>query len=247
MRIGLNPLYAGSQVSALTTIQNTGITALHWLNDGCDTNAWISAEVASKWRESTLEVSAKLAPYRQWLRDAAYVDEPIRIVFDRGFRSSRFTGCADLGIGKELAPGRKVTQEAIWDGSAAWSLGLPPTAPATITAHFDRWSRNENRDDHGKPLEVSIDSWILDGRSEDLLSPAEAIDAALKDERFTSWLVTRPLNDNADAIVQYDRDLGLWAIGLLTYRDEGDPVLHAAFLDSVTGEVIAIREQRVSF
>jgi hypothetical protein len=245
MRIGLNPLYAGNQVSALTTIQNTGTTALHWLNDGCDTNAWISAEVASKWRESTLEVSAELAPYRQWLRDAAYVDEPIRIVFDRGFRSSRFTGCADLGIGKELAPGRKVTQEAIWDGSAAWSLGLPPTAPATITAHFDRWSRNEKRDDHGKPLEVSIDSWILNGRPEDMLSPAEAIDAALKDERLTSWLITRPLHDSADAIAQYDRDLGLWAVGLLTYRDEGDPILHAAFLDPITGEVIAIREQRV--
>jgi hypothetical protein len=247
MRLGLNPLHAGSQVAATTTIQNTGTSVLRWVNDGCDTNAWISGVVASKWRESALDVSAELVPYRQWLREAAYVDEPIRMAFDRGFRSSRFTGCADLGMGKELAPGRKVTQEAIWDGSAAWALGLPPTAPAQITAHFDRWSRNDKRDDHGKPLEVSIDSWILNGRAEDMLSPAEAIDAALEDERLASWLITRPLHNGADAIAEYDRDLGLWAVGLLTYRDEGDPILHAAFLDPVTGEVIAIREHRVSF
>jgi len=168
------------------------------------------------------------------------------MAFDRGFRSSRFSGCADLGMPNELAPGRKVTQEAVWDGSAAWSLGLPPTAPATITARFERWSRDGKRGDGGKPLEVSIDSWILDGRSEDVLSPAEAIDAALRDERLTSWLITRPLHDNADAFVQYDRDLGVWAVGLLSYRDDGDPVLHAAFLDPITGEVITVREQRVS-
>ena len=246
LRLGLNPLYAGNQVAAFATIENTGDTTLRWLNSGCDVNARITGVVDSTWRDSTLDVSADLAPYREWLREAAYVEEPISLLFDTGFRSSRFSGCADLGLPRQLAPGRKVTQEAIWDGSAAWSLGLPPTAAATITAHFERWWRGSEAESPGNSLEVSLDSWVLNGRPDEFLSPAEAIDAALKDERLTSWLVTRRLHYGADAIAQYDRDLGLWAVGLLMYHDDGDPILHAAFLDPVTGEVIAIREHRVT-
>jgi hypothetical protein len=245
VRLGLNPLYAGNQVAAFATIENTGTTTLRWLNDGCDINARIRGVVAARWRESTLDVSADLAPYRQWLRDAAYAEEPISLVFDTGFRSSGFSGCADLGMPRELAPGRKVTQEAIWDGSAAWSLGLPPTAPATITAHFERWWRVDESEGRGNALEVSLGSWVLNGRPDELLSPAEAIDAALKDERLASWLVTRRPHYGADAIAQYDRDLGLWAVGLLMYQGDGGPILHAAFVDPVTGEVVAIREHRI--
>ena len=94
-------------------------------------------------------------------------------------------------------------------------------------------------------LEVSLDSWVLNGRPDEMLSPAEAIDAALEDERLASWLLTRRLHYGADAIAEYDRDLGLWAVGLVMYHDDGDPILHAAFVDPVTGEVISIREHRI--
>ena len=248
IRLGTNPVHAGSQAMLFTTIENTGSTRLRWMNSGCDRNAWIDAIVDGTWRDSTLEVSPQLDPYRQWLREAAYLDEPIRMVFDSGFRGGRFGGgCADTGLPRELAPGRKVTQEAIWDGFATGRLGLPPTAPATITAHFERWWRTRESEGRANALEVSLDSWVLNGRPDEFLSPAEVIDAALEDERLASWLVIRPLHNAADAIVEYDDDLGVWAVGLLMYDGVGDPVLHAAFVDAVTGEVIAIREHRVEF
>jgi len=247
IRLSNNPINAGNGAQAFVTVENSGDGVLRWTNDGCDTNAGILAIADGAWRDSALAVPSALAPYREWLREEARVDGPIRLRFDSAWLARyRSYGCADLGIGKELAPGRKVTQEFSWDGFAAPRLGLPPTGPASLTTRFERWSRPGPGSD-GRPIEVTLDSWVLHGRPEEYLSPAEAIDAALMDDRLASWLVTRPLRDSATAIAEYDRDLGLWAVGLLMYRDEGDPILHAAFVDAVTGDVIAIREHRVTF
>ena len=244
---GGNPMYAGNGALAFVTIENTGDRVLRWTNDGCDTNAGIIGITEGTWRDSSIEVSPTLAPYRDWLREEARVDGPIWLRFGRGQGAGhRFSGCADLGLPKELAPGRTVTQEFRWDGFAAPRLGLPPTGPATLTSRFERWTR-PGPGPEGNAIEVTLDSWVLNGRPEAYLSPAEAIDAALADERLASWLVTRPLKNGADAIAEYDRDLGLWAVGLLMYHDEGDPILHAAFVDPITGEVVAIREHRVTF
>lgn len=244
---GANPMWAGNGVLAHVTIENTGDRVLRWLNDGCDTNAWLNAVMPATWRGSSTEVTPQLVPYRDWLREAANVDAPIRLQFLKSGRvTRRFSGCADLGVPRELAPGRKVTQQHVWDGFASPRLGLPPSGPVPLTARFERWSR-PGPGAEGAPIEVTLDSWVIHGRPDEYLSPAEAIDAALADDRLASWLVTRPLHHSADAIAEYDRDLGLWAVGLLMYPDDSDPVLHAAFLDPITGEVIAIREHRVTF
>jgi hypothetical protein len=242
-------LEAGHTAVAWVTLQNVGDHELQWTNDGCDTNAGIGATVEASWRESHLDVSPELGPYRKWFREQANLAWPISLGFGRGILvGSRpgTGGCADLGLPKTLRPGGKLTQEFLWDGNVAGRLGKPPSGPASLTATFDRWSRPGPGKD-GAPITVKLDSWIRNGRSEDFLSPAEVIDAALADDRFASWLITRPLRSGADAIVEYDTDLGVWAVGLLTYRDDADPVLHAAFLDAVTGEVIAIREHVAQF
>ncbi len=242
-----NPINGGNGAQASVTIQNTGVRLLRWTNDGCDTHAGVIAIMPAAWRESSLVVSPELAPYRDWLREEARAAEPIRLRFRQPhFLRYRSIGCADLGIGRELAPGRKVTQEFTWDGVAAPRLGLPPSGPVTLTSRFERWTR-PGPGSEGEAIEVSLDSWVLRGRPDENLSPAEAIDAALADERLASWLVTRPIRDGADAIAEYDRDLGLWVVGLLMYRDDGQPILHAAFVDAVTGEVITVREHRVEF
>lgn len=247
LRLRDNPLHAGREATAFVTIENTGDRILRWTNDGCDTNAGIHGISTATWRDSTLEVSRGLAPYREWLREETGVDQPIWLRFGRGYGARhRFSGCADLGIPHELAPGRRVTQEFIWNGDAAPRLGLPPSGPATLTSTFERWSR-PGKGPEGAPIEVTLDTLVLDGRPDEYLSPAEAIDAALADDRLASWLVTRSLRHSADAIAEYDRDLGVWAVGLLMYRDDGDPILHAAFVDPITGEVFAVREHRVEF
>jgi hypothetical protein len=245
IRVGSNPLHAGNPTGASVTIKNTGRRLLRWSNDGCDTNAGISAVMRATWRDSDLTVSPELAPYRDWLREDARFNGAIRLQFLRGPSiDRRSVGCADLGIGRELRPGRSVTQEFVWDGFAARRQGLPPSGPLTLSVSFDRWTR-PGPGAEGAPVEVSLKSWMLDGRPDELLSPAEAIDAALKDKEFSSWLVTRPLRNGASAITEFDRDLGIWAVGLIMFRDPGRPILHAAFIDATTGEVIAIREHPV--
>lgn len=247
LRLSANPLDAGSVTIARVTIENTDARRLMWSTDGCAMNAGIHAVVAASWRDSDVEVSPELVPYRDWFREEADIEQPISIRFDLpSDLGHRPYGCADLAIGQELGPGRKVTQELMWDGDAAPRLGLPPTAPVTLTATFGGWSR-PGPGRHGAPLAVTLDSWILNGRRDDYLSPAEAIDAALADEGFASWLLTRAPRSGANPIAEFDQDLGLWAVGLLMYRDQGDPILHAAFVDAMTGEVIAVREHRVVF
>ena len=195
---------AGNGALALVTIENTGTTILRWTNDGCDTNAWIQSTMSATWRDSSIQVSPELAPYREWLREEALVDEPIRLRFlESGRVTRRFSGCADTGLPKELAPGRNVTQEFRWDGFADPRLGLPPSGPATLTATFERWTRPGPGPGPGQDdarIEVTLDTWVLRGRPDEYLSPAEAIDAALADDRLASWLVTRPLRASADAI-----------------------------------------------
>lgn len=246
IRLSNNPINAGNGTHASVTIENNGNRLLTWTNDGCDTNAGVIATMPATWRESLLDVAPELEPYRDWLREELRVGEPIWLRFAKaGHLRYRSVGCADLGVGRELAPGRRVTQDFTWDGGVAPRLGLPPSGPVTLTARFERWSRpGPGRD--GDAVEVSLDSWVLRGWSEEYLSPAEVIDAALADERLAAWLVTQPLR-HGSAIAEYDRDLGMWAVGLLMSRDDGDQILHAAFVDPITGEVIAIREHRVPY
>jgi hypothetical protein len=247
IQVSPNPLEAGHPALARVTIENVGKQELRWINDGCDTNAGIIASVDSSWRESDLEVQPELVPYRQWLRSEANVASPISLSFRRGLGAGRrSSGCADVGLPKRLRPGGKVSQEFLWHGYASPRLGKPPSGPAKLSVSFECWSRPGPGPD-GAPVLVELDSWIRAGRGDEYLSPAEAIDAALADERLASWLLTRPLRSGADAIAEYDTDLGVWVVGLLTFVEDSDPVLHAAFLDAITGEVIAIREHHAPF
>jgi hypothetical protein len=239
-----NPLRAGWPTIATVTLENRGNRELRWTNDGCDVNAWVHGRVEGAWRPSEASYPADLVSYRDWFLREARADAPISLAFDPlQLIGRRFIGCADLGVARSLAPGRSVTQEFAWDGSAYPRLGLPPTAPATLTATFERWTRpGPGRD--GAPLFVTLDSWVIDGRRDEVLSPAEVIDAALMDERFAASVRDRRVS-TGNIVVEYDLGIGLWTIGFLRTTDDGHAILHAAHVDPVTGEVVAVREQRV--
>ena len=76
-------------------------------------------------------------------------------------------------------------------------------------------------------------SFVVGGRPEEFLSPFEAIDVGLADARLNSWLQARPLDRTQKPIVEFDRQLGLWAVGSVF---DGDLVntLHAAFIDPIS-------------
>ena len=246
LSVDLNPLDAHYGGEALVTIENNSRRTLEWGVDGCDINAWVDAKTIATWRDSAIDLPEPLARHRDELRRIIRTDQPIRLGFRRPiFVLHRNIGCSDLAIPRELRPGRSVTQSFTWDGSAYGRLGPAPNGPVTITSRFERWKLAGG--DELRPLEAKLESWVLDGRREDFLSPFEAIDAALMDDRFTSWLLTRPAETNANPVVEFDRDIGAWVIGLLTYP-EGSvfQILHAAYLDPYTGEVFAVKESRLT-
>jgi hypothetical protein len=246
LSLDMNPLDANAGAEALVTIHNRSHRTLEWGVDGCDINAWVDAKTDATWRDSTLELSEHLAQHRDELRRIVRMDQPIRLGFLRPiFMQNRNIGCSDLALHRELRPGRSVTQSFTWDGSAGDRFGPAPTGPVTFTSRFERWKLAGGS--QLRPLEVELESWVLRGRRQEFLSPLEAIDAAFTDERFTAWLLTRPAESNANPVVEYDREIGAWVVGLLIYKETPSfqEILHAAYIDPYSGEVFAVKESQL--
>lgn len=246
LSLDMNPLDANAGGEALVTIHNRSHRTLEWGVDGCDINAWVDAKTDATWRDSTLELSEHLAAHRDELRRIVRMDQPIRLGFLRPiFILDRNIGCSDLALPRELRPGGSVTQSFTWDGSAGERLGPAPSGPVTITARFERWKLAGGS--QLRPLEVQLDSWVVRGRRNEFLSPLEAIDAAFTDDRFTAWLLTRPAVSNANPVVEFDREIGAWVVGLLMYKETPSfqEILHAAYIDPYSGEVFAVKETQL--
>jgi hypothetical protein len=244
LSIDMNPIDANHGAEALVTLDNRSHRMLEWSTDGCGIHAGVDATTAARWRDSSLDVPEDLIPHREDFRRRVPTDDWIRLQFQRPvFRQHRNIGCADLGVPHELRPGRSVTQSFTWDGSAAERFGPAPSGPVSITSRFERWKLAGGS--QLRPLEVTLESWVTGGRRDEFLSPLEAIDAAFGDERFTSWLRTRGRNDNP--VVEFDRDLGVWVVGLLIYKDTPSfqEILHAAYIDPYSGEVFAVKESQL--
>lgn len=251
LAVANNPVGAGGATGFTVTIENIGSHVLEWMNSGCDQHAGVSGLASGSWAPGDADIAAELEPYREWLLEDYGIGSRIglRTTTLGGLGRNR-GGCADLGIPYALAPGESVAQVLVWDGQAGVGWGLPPSGPAAFTATFDRWRRAGEPEGEGAPgrsIAVDMEVEIIGGRRSDALSPLQVVDAALGDDRLASWLLTRPLRSGANTVVAYDPVSGLWTVGLLVSRDRGDAdtredILHAAFVDPITGEVIDVRE-----
>jgi hypothetical protein len=247
LELRFNPLIGGTSNTVRTTVENTSDEPLEWLVD-CSMNVHVSARMEATWPRHEPSDDVRLRPYREWLLEESGADQPIGFDF-LGVRQlgRRSYGCGDSGSGAKLEPGQSVSEELAWDGHANRRLGPPPSAPVTVTGTFRHWYRvdEEEGGTQGEPITVTLDSWLIFGRDLELLAPEAIVDAALADEAFASWLVEQPLRRSADAIVEYDWPSGLWIVGLAVNREDRSPMLHAAFLDPVSGEVLMIREHPI--
>jgi hypothetical protein len=247
--IGSNPLRAGERTVLQTTVKNTGRDMLRWSVDGCATDVLAQAELpGATWRPSTITTRPLLRAYSAWLAAEARLDLPLWLRFERASLSGmRDYGCADLAMPRSLKPGESTTQDLVWDGQIRDRLGPPPSGPTTITATFGHWYRGaqDQGDETHKPIVVKLDSWVIGDRPAAFLSPAEAIDSALVDPAFADWVITQPFNDRRDGLVEYDPDVDAWIVGLIHDRDGQRSLLHAALVDPLSGEVLAIREHEV--
>ncbi len=242
---------AGRREVLTTTIKNTGRDTLRWMVDGCGVDVGITAALPeARWRPSTRTVEPLQKAYAQWLRDQVRLEQPIHLRFDPGTLLGQVdVGCADLGIPRSLKPGASLSEDLVWDGQAAGLLGPPPSGPVVITATFDYWWRGSTADANvasEKPIVLRLDSRVVGGPAPAFLSPGEAIDAALADPEFGAWAMTQILSGTM-GVVRYDPAANVWIVGLVHQQDtEPYQWLHAALVDPLTGEVLAIREHAIN-
>jgi hypothetical protein len=176
------------------TIENRGVASALWQGGGCEVPASIAIEVAAPVRPD---------PGREWNGLAAQFKE---LLWTPGgeastgyFQDQRFLeaggmlACpANLAI-NELDPGERIDHRAAWDGDVAGAAA--PAGPAAITASFPYLGPNRPGADpfaaQLQPIQVTTEVAVVD-RGLGLISPGQAIDVALSDQRFAGWIGSRP-------------------------------------------------------
>jgi hypothetical protein len=150
---------------------------------------------------------------------------------------------ADLRI-NELAPGATLGMRAAWDGRVG-GVAPAPAGPAVVKASFpfigvaDAVGKDVT---DTRPISVVMDTTVVGvgAGAPAALSPALAIDAALADPQFATWVQAAPevtwVNPN---IVFQD---GVWAIGLFkTAPDAQRPTRYGELTIDSTGQIVGRR------
>jgi hypothetical protein len=232
------PLAALERSWALVRIENRSNDTILWQGGGCDFPASI---------EGRLAAPIAPAPGRDWPGLAGQFKS---IVAGGAFETDLFGytpeafvdqpsfGCtADLRI-NELGVGERLELRAAWDGLVG---GVPsPGGPITIVARFPYMGPKGAVADpfmgELRPIEALLATSIapFDGR---FLSAGEAVDAALADARFFSWVEGAPMAEWQGVNLEYR--LGRYAIRL-ERLENGAQLVGEAVVDARSGAVLSV-------
>ena len=239
-----NPMPAGEPTWATTTVTNVGRDNLIWFHDGCAISVGVNGKVANAMYRPGRSLPPAMDALKTYLLDVRAIgDGEIWI----GFAPERFVGkgavvCSDVGIGDRVRPGASIRQRAQWNGLGYLYGPPPPTAAVDLVGSF----RYSWREETGEPeditkqvLDVHLPTWVV-GRPDDVLDPAEAVDAGLADRRLADLLGGLKLRNANEPYLRYNPGTATYAIGVLV---DGDPpqvpsMLHTAIVDAHTGDVI---------
>jgi hypothetical protein len=250
-----NPMPAGESTWVTTTVTNTGADDLIWSHGSCThpTTVTVGGTVdGQNWRDGGDQNGASLRFRSMALAQAGVADGAIVVSFvPEAFVGKQGTyGCGDMALESSLAPGKSNKQRARWDGEAGTLLGPPPTGQVALVGSFrDFWRRSggEPTDLSTAPaIEVPLTVWI-DGRVQGIIHPAEAIDAALRDQRLVAILETRDLGNANSPVLRYDPVAAVWEVGLLEDNYGGEPQVHLVIVDGHTGEIRQFVERTWDF
>jgi hypothetical protein len=237
-----NPLPAGEPSWVRTVVTNRGHDDVTWFHDGCALPAWVNGRSLVPWSMGVAQpsfadrfktyalgghVSLKPSP----LADIEFVREDQL--------SSGEAGCADVGISEKIRPGRSVTETLWWSGFAAPNRAVPLPGALSITASAGYYWRGRNQPesivDHA--IELSLDAWI-EAPDSGHLSPAQAVDAALADHSFLTYLDTQELANGRAEIAWYDADRDVWEVGVMPWYETEPPRIHGVLVDGTDGSIV---------
>lgn len=189
---------AGDVLWATLTIENTNDTAIRWVGGGCNVPGRVSARVSAladygkAWDYAFASVKKMLTMTASY-GSVPFLDEEAWQLRGRGGRACT----ADIRI-NELAAHGTLTSRWAWDGKA--DAKPVPSGDVAVTGSLEM-------DDAihmvGKSVNASV-TLPLTGGTAITVSAGEAMDSAMSDARFASWLRARVVQRGNSEPAPYD-------------------------------------------
>ena len=203
-----------------TRLENRGADVLHWATDGCEINIGVEASTGVKWAYGAVQPPA-FKVFKDWLleRYPGQDEYPISLPVTPDWAVDREGfGCADIGLGHDLAPGKHRTARMLIKastGASTGTYGLAPAGPVRITGTFGLWWRGDEDMDtvQHDSLVTHLAVLLRDGRDPALISPGQAVDVALQAPVLQDYLRRYPkVPDFAPLDLTFDVAAGRWTI-----------------------------------
>jgi hypothetical protein len=235
-----NPLPAGEPSWVKVRVTNEGGTDVTWFHDGCaePVNVYGVSKVA--WSMGKEQRQAGMFKTYALGGSIAAPPDPhgvMSFVEKEGLHTGP-TGCADLGIGETIKPGKTLRATRWWSGFTDLNRALPAAGPATFRGFAGYyWRGKEPTDITDQVIKLKLDAWIVSDAAAARLSPAQAIDAALSDPTFTTYIDSQAIANGRATIAWYDADRDLWEIGVMPWYETEPPRIHGVLVDAVSGAI----------
>lgn len=181
-------LPGGDRTLALVIVRNTTSEVRWWQGGGCDFVASITVATAAavapvagmSWNGIAGQFKNLLLSVPAPSSDGEFVDE-------RFAEPTHLACTADLRVNK-LPAGQQLEMRAVWNGEINGAVAAP--GPARVTASFPYLGLATGQAPHAdqpQPIAAAIDVTVGDTGIH-LLSPGQAVDAALRNPEFAAWL-----------------------------------------------------------
>jgi hypothetical protein len=179
-------LPAASRTWVVVTVANTSSEVRMWQGGGCnfladvtiETTTAVTPEPGHGWSGQAGRFKQLIGPVSQASNSGSFVDE--RFVDQTGVACT-----SDLRV-NQISAGQRLQMKAAWDGEIQGVVA--PPGPARIVASFP-YLGPAGKPDAPQPIKATVGVEVMD-QGVRLLSPAQAIDAALGNPDFAAWLAS---------------------------------------------------------
>jgi hypothetical protein len=216
------PPLTGASSWASIRVENVGDRGIRWAAGGCGDPGGIFIDLARLYPAGRADWPGSLGHFKRLALGPGNGNNLLNLGYIAEARWGTNILCpASLGLEK-LAAGDTLSMRAAWDGTYE---GSPvPTGPATVEAAFpvigvEGEVADTEYESHA--VGVSIQTAVVGDGGAAVLAPGLAIDAALSDPEFVSWVAAGPVDRwiNPDVARIGDR----WQIGLFKSGVAGGP------------------------
>lgn len=233
-----------------TRLENRGTEVLHWITDGCEINVGVEARTGVEWAYGA-EQPYPLRLFKDWLLErydgAQRYSIGLPAMPEWAINKDGF-GCADLGVGHDLAPGGVLKARHFVKastGTSAGSYGLPPAGPILITGTFGTWWRGDEDIDSVRHdfLLTRLVVLLEDGRDPALISPGQAVDVAIQSPVLQGYLSRYPaIPDFAPLDLTFDPASSRWTVHAVFGSRSTSPKPLTIVVDARSASIVEIRD-----